>query len=107
MNADGILTLLSGGIRLTVKAKPGLSRAREIRIVDIGDGKRAIEVSVASVAREGKANKALIERLADEFGVPQKCVEIKSGETSRLKIVEIQGDPQSLTEKIATVAKLL
>jgi uncharacterized protein (TIGR00251 family) len=90
----------AGGVRLTVRAKPGLSRARGIRIVDIGDGKRAIEVSVSADAREGKANRALTERLADEWGIGKKQIEIKSGETGRLKIVEVKGNPQALVQRV-------
>ncbi|MFA5040628.1 MAG: DUF167 domain-containing protein [Bdellovibrionales bacterium] len=101
-NAD-ILTPFAGGIRLTIRAKPGLSRSRTIKIVDIGDGKRAVEVSVAADAREGKANKALIERLAKELGLTKKQISIKSGETGRLKIVEVVGDPAALSQKIAAL----
>jgi len=104
MSADDFKDILcpnSGGVRLTVRVKPGLSRARDIKVVDIGDGKRAVEVSVAADAREGKANRALIERLADEFGVGKKQISIAAGETGRIKIVEITGSPSKLTARIA------
>ncbi|MDD4616970.1 MAG: DUF167 domain-containing protein [Alphaproteobacteria bacterium] len=100
---SGILTLTPTGLRLTVRAKPGQSRVRAIKVVDIGDGKRALEISVSAAAQEGKANKALIERLADECGVSKKQVEIKSGETGRLKIMEIRGDSQALLRKLAAL----
>ncbi|MDD3370430.1 MAG: DUF167 domain-containing protein [Alphaproteobacteria bacterium] len=95
-----ILTPLASGVRLTVRAKPGLSRARAIKAVDIGDGKRAVEVSVSADAREGKANKALVERLAEECGVSKKQVSIVSGETARFKIVDISGEPQHLMQAL-------
>ncbi len=95
-----ILTPFPEGVCLTIRAKPGLSRARDIKIVDIGDGKRAIEVSVAAEAKEGKANQALIERLAKEWGLNKKQIDIKSGETGRLKIIRIQGDAEALRKKI-------
>jgi len=96
-----VLTLTGAGLRLSVRAKPGQSRARSFKLADIGDGKRAVEVSVAADAHEGKANKALIERLAEECGVTKKQVTIKSGETSRLKIIEIVGNPESLAKTLA------
>jgi hypothetical protein len=96
-----ILCPFAGGVRITVRAKPGLSRARDVKVVDIGNGKRAIEVSVNAAAQDGKANRALIERLADEWGIGKKQIDIKSGETGRLKIVEIAGEPESLLRKIA------
>jgi len=98
-----IISSYSGGIRLTVRAKPGLSRARDIKIVDIGDGKRAIEVAVAAEAKEGKANQAIIERLAKELGVHKKQIDIKSGETGRLKIICIYGEPIFLRQKIIEI----
>lgn len=100
-NFKDILCPFSGGVRITVRAKPGLSRARDVKVVDIGDGKRAVEVSVSADARDGKANRALIERLSAEWGLVKKQIDIKSGETGRLKIVEISGDPIELVQRIA------
>ncbi|MFA4993868.1 MAG: DUF167 family protein [Bdellovibrionales bacterium] len=103
MSADDISDIVCpfpDGVRLTVRAKPGLSRAHDIKIVDIGNGKRAIEVSVSADAKEGKANRALIERLSEEIGVTKKKITIKTGETGRLKIVEIQGDAQALVRSV-------
>ena len=52
-------------------------------------------------ARDGKANRALIDRLAEEWSLNKKQIRIKFGETGRLKIVEIDGDTQALAQKIA------
>jgi len=98
-----ILVPFAQGVRLTVRAKPGLSRARAIRVVDAGEGKRAVEVSVATHAQGGKANRAIIERLAKELGVGKRQIEIKSGETGRLKIVEIRGNAQALLCRIVAL----
>ncbi len=95
-----IITRTPTGLRLTVRAKPSQSRAKAIRVVDIGNGKRAIEISISADAQEGKANKALIDRLAEECGVNKRQIAIKSGETSRLKILEIHGDPSALSRKL-------
>jgi uncharacterized protein len=104
---SGVLNPYASGVRLTVRAKPGAAKARDIKIVDIGNGKRAIEISVTADAHEGKANQALIERLADELGISKNQITIKSGETSRLKIIEIEGDPQILSRQIATLLSIL
>ena len=103
MSTDGLEDIVCpflNGVRITVRAKPGLSRARDVKVVDIGDGKRAVEVSVAADARDGKANRALIDRLAEEWSLNKKQIKIKSGETGRLKIVEIEGEAQVLARKI-------
>jgi len=80
------------GVRITVRAKPGTSRQRGLKIVDIGDDRCALEVSVSDVARDGKANKAIIDRIAQELGISKKQVAIKSGESSKIKIVDVSGD---------------
>ena len=105
-NFSDILCPFAAGVRLTVRAKPGLSRARDVRVVDIGDGKRAIEVSVSADARDGKANRALIERLAEEWGLGKKQIAIKSGQTGRLKIVEVSGEPKELVQWIVEMLEI-
>jgi uncharacterized protein len=42
-------------------------------------------------AVEGKANRAAIEFIAEEFGVPRTRVSLASGERSRHKVFEITG----------------
>ena len=101
MNDDlsDIVCLFQGGVRVTVRAKPGLSRSRQARIVDIGDGKRAIEITVSAAAQDGKANRAILDRLAEELGLRKSELEIKSGSKSRLKIIEITGVPDMLQKR--------
>lgn len=47
------------------------------------------KVDVAAVPEDGEANEALIEFLAQEFGVKKYQVVIVHGDTSRLKIIRI------------------
>ena len=54
-----------------------------------------IKLRLAAPAVEGKANAALIEFLADYFGVPRRNVTIVSGVKSRRKRVAIEGVAQS------------
>ena len=91
-----VLSSFNAGVRLSVKAKPGSSRARAPKIVDICDDKCALEIAVAAAPEDGKANKAIIATLAKALSIPKADINIKSGTTARLKIIEISGDPQSL-----------
>lgn len=50
----------------------------------------SFEVHLKQKPVDGKANEALIKVLAKHFGVRQNDVEIVSGFTSRVKIVEIK-----------------
>jgi hypothetical protein len=40
---------------------------------------------------DGKANKELVETLADAFGIPKSSVVFKSGETSKTKRILLRG----------------
>jgi uncharacterized protein len=46
-------------------------------------------VSVRAAAREGKANEAVVELLAEHFSVPKSSIRIVRGEKSKRKLVEI------------------
>lgn len=48
-----------------------------------------IAISIKSKPERGKANRELVEKLAEHFGVGEDRVRIISGLTSRKKIVEI------------------
>lgn len=87
-------------MRLAVKAKPGLSRPRPPRLVTAADNRRAVEITVAAVAEDGKANKAITETLAQALGLRKAEVSVKTGATSRQKVIEINGDPAVLREKV-------
>lgn len=95
-----IVSVYEGGVRLVIKAKPGASRPRPPRIVDLAEGKRAVEVAVASVAEDGKANKAILEALAKEIGIKKNILDIKVGASGRVKVVEIHGDKDLLGAQV-------
>lgn len=48
-----------------------------------------IEVGIKSEPERGKANRELVKKLAEHFGVPVQHVRIISGHTSRKKLVDV------------------
>jgi uncharacterized protein (TIGR00251 family) len=72
-------------MKIFVKAKP---EAREEKIEKISDDHFA--VFVKEPAKQGRANKAIIKKLAEYFGVFASQVILKSGFSSRNKIFEIK-----------------
>lgn len=50
-----------------------------------------VKLRLAAPPADGKANKALIEFLAQAFGVPRRNVTIESGLASRQKRIAIEG----------------
>ncbi len=69
-------------LSVRIKAK---SSQEKLEII----GKKEVLVWVKAAAIEGKANKAMINLLAKELNKKKSEIEIKSGLTSKNKIVEI------------------
>lgn len=74
------------GIVLNVKAQPRSSKAGLDGL--LGD---AIKVKIRCAPVDGKANKELVETLADAFDLPKSRVVFKSGETSKTKRILLVG----------------
>jgi uncharacterized protein (TIGR00251 family) len=49
-----------------------------------------IIIAIKSEPKHGRANKGLIRKISDIFGVPENSIHIISGLASRKKIIEIQ-----------------
>jgi uncharacterized protein len=76
------------GCTFAVKVQP---RARKNAITGaIGD---ALRLALTAPPVEGKANQAVIDFLAHFFDIPRSSVIITSGQTRRLKVVQISGIP--------------
>ncbi len=70
-------------MKISVRVKPNM---REEKVEKGGD---IFTVSVKEPAKEGKANKAVIELLSEYFNVPKSKIIILSGVKSRHKTIEI------------------
>ena len=75
------------GIVLNVRAQPRSSKAG----IDGLWGDDAVKVRIRSAPVDGKANKELIETLADAFGLSKSAVSFKGGETSKTKRILLRG----------------
>ena len=71
---------------LNVRAQPRSSRSGIDGVV--GD---AVRVRLRCAPVDGKANKELVETLAEAFGVSKSSVVFKSGETSKTKRILLRG----------------
>jgi hypothetical protein len=79
--------------RITVKVHP---RAKRSRVA--GKLGETYKVDLAAPPVDGKANEACVRLLADVVGVPASRVRIVTGQTSRTKVVEIDGVAQETVE---------
>ena len=95
-----------GGMTVFLRVTPRGGRDGIEGIETLSDGRAVLKVRVRAVADGGEANRAVTKLLAKTLRVPQASVQIASGATSRLKQVEISGDPQALGEKLAAACEL-
>lgn len=72
--------------RLEIKAVPNAPRTQVIGWLG-----EALKVKVHAPALEGKANEELCSFLAETLGLPKRSVRLLQGNTSRKKLLEIDG----------------
>lgn len=72
-------------MKIELRVKPG---AKQTAVEKQSDG--MFVVKVKERAQEGKANEAVIQAVAEHFGVPKFAVEIIRGHASRNKLIEIK-----------------
>ena len=88
------------GIRLKLHVQPGASRSEFA-----GRHDDALKLRVAARAVDGAANKAVCLFLSDIFELPKTSVSILSGQSSRKKIVLLQGDSERLLQILGKFAQ--
>lgn len=89
-----------GGLRLAVRLTPRASRDGVDGVITGADGRAALQLRLSAPPVEGAANKALVAFLARALGLRKADIIIRSGETSRLKILHLQGDAAALAVKL-------
>ena len=71
-------------MKISVVAKP---KSKKVFVKKTAN--TTYSVSVKEEAREGRANKAIVESLAEYFNIPKSSISIVSGENIKQKIIEI------------------
>ncbi len=109
MSSEVPITAAAGGVRVLVRLSPRARADRVEGIAHLPDGAAVLKVSVTAPPAEGRANDALLQLLAKEWGVPRRDLAIVGGGKSRNKIVGIAGEPtlllRRLTASVAALAK--
>jgi len=84
--SDWFRQAANGCITLTLHIQPGAKKSEFAGLH--GD---ALKIRLAAPPVDGKANEALIRFIADALGLAKSAVHLKSGHTSRRKVLEILG----------------
>lgn len=86
-----------GGVRITVRVRPGSARPGVG-----GHHDEALVVRVSERAVDGQATAAAVALVAAEFGVSRSSVTVVAGARSRVKILDVAGaDPATLERLLA------
>jgi uncharacterized protein (TIGR00251 family) len=88
------------GVRVAVRLTPRGRADRLLGIAHLSDGAAVLKVSVTAPPAEGRANDALLQLLAREWGVPRRDLAIVGGLKSRSKTVHIAGEPALLLKRV-------
>ena len=94
--ADLPVNSVPGGVTFVVRVTP---RAHKNEIV--GTDGEALRVKLNAPPVEGAANAALCAFLAEALGVRKSAVTLVVGQTSRIKVVRVQGVRPSQVQAIA------
>ena len=85
----------AGCATLTLHIQPG---AKKTEVAGVhGD---ALKIRLAAPPVDGKANAALIAFVADRLGLAKSAVCLKSGQSSRRKVLEVIGAPEDIDERL-------
>lgn len=83
-------------VRLRVRVSP---RSGGEGVVAASDGVPVVRVTAAPV--DGKANAAVCRVVAKELGLPKSAVRVVSGESARVKTLEIEGATPEAVERLS------
>jgi uncharacterized protein (TIGR00251 family) len=84
-----------GRLLLTLHIQPG---AKKTEVCGLhGD---ALKIRLAAPPVDGKANAALLAFVADRLDLPKSAVSLKSGQTSRRKVVEVAEPPADAVQRL-------
>jgi uncharacterized protein YggU (UPF0235/DUF167 family) len=84
------------GVQLRVRLTPRADRDAIDGVRALADGRQALSARVRAVPEKGAANSALETLVAVWAGVPASSVSIGSGQTQRVKSVDISGETVAL-----------
>ncbi|WP_374545370.1 DUF167 family protein [Rhodoblastus sp.] len=91
------------GVELHVRLTPKSSRDALEGVETRADGARVLKARVRAVPEDGKANEALIALLAKQLKHPASRIRLTAGATARQKTLLLEGDSDSLAERLAAL----
>ena len=88
------------GLMIRVRISPNSSSCAVNGVMEAADGTKLLKISLKSVPEKGKANKELIDFLAQKMRIPKIDIELVSGETQRVKKILFYGEAKALKAQL-------
>jgi uncharacterized protein len=95
--------LTANGLVLSVRVTPNAGVDRIEGAEQRDDGVVVLRLRVAAVPDRGRANAAVVALLSKALGVSKSSIRLISGETARLKVLAVTGDPPALATRLAAL----
>jgi len=89
------------GINVSIRVRPNARHGTCMTGVDEG----FVLADIAQPPADGKANKAVVQLVADTVGVPKRSVCVRGGHKSRKKLVQVRG--KSVADVVEAIANAL
>lgn len=96
--AGAVIRQQPGSVSVSLYVQPGAKRTEFA-----GLHGEALKIRLAAPPVEGKANVCLLAFLAEFMAVPKSAVTLVAGETSRQKIVRIEGAGEAAVLRLAVM----
>lgn len=93
------VSALPDGVRLIVRLTPAGGADAIDGAGEDSSGQRFLKARVRAAPEDGKANAALAALIAKALGVPKSAVRLVRGAKSRLKTIDVTGEPQDLLSR--------
>lgn len=94
----------TGGVVVSVRLTPKGGRDAADGITPLSDGRTVLAARVRAAPSDGAANAALVRLMAKVAGVPPGRIAIVGGTTSRIKRLNIAGDPSAIIAALEKIA---
>lgn len=87
-------------MELRVRLTPSGGRDAIDGVETDAEGQAYVKARVTAVPEDGKANKALVALLSKTLKISKSSISFVSGETSRKKILRLEGEPEDIVIKL-------
>ena len=90
-------------VLLSLRLTPRSSKDALEGVETLADGRSVLKARVRAVPEDGKANLALLRRLADQLDLPIRALSLATGATGRTKVFRIEGAPEATLARLAAL----